>query len=46
MPSWGPREKMAGLPNRIFAMDIEHINALGTRLADLSQRTADLRGYL
>jgi len=27
-------------------MDIEHINALGTQLADLSQRTADLRRYL
>jgi len=27
-------------------MDIEHINALGAQLADLSQRTADLRRYL
>ncbi|WP_140630759.1 peptide chain release factor 2 [Methylibium rhizosphaerae] len=27
-------------------MDIEHINALGAQLADLSQRTQDLRGYL
>ncbi|WP_428419693.1 peptide chain release factor 2 [Methylibium sp.] len=27
-------------------MDIEHINALGAQLTDLSQRTADLRRYL
>ncbi|WP_309638748.1 peptide chain release factor 2 [Methylibium sp.] len=27
-------------------MDIEHINALGAQLTDLSQRTQDLRGYL
>lgn len=29
-----------------FAMDIEHINALGTQLDDLRQRTQALRGYL
>lgn len=28
------------------AMDIERINAIGTSLADLTQRTLDLRGYL
>ncbi|HEY3634513.1 MAG TPA: peptide chain release factor 2 [Caldimonas sp.] len=27
-------------------MDVEHINAIGNRLADLTQRTQDLRGYL
>jgi len=27
-------------------MDVEHINAIGNRLADLTQRTLDLRGYL
>ena len=28
------------------AMDIEHINSIGTLLADLSARTEQLRGYL
>jgi len=27
-------------------MDVEHINAIGNRLADLTKRTEDLRGYL
>jgi len=27
-------------------MDIEEINAIGTLLADLSERTQQLRGYL
>jgi len=27
-------------------MDVEHINAIGNALADLTQRTAALRGYL
>jgi hypothetical protein len=27
-------------------MDIEHINSIGTLLADLSARTEQLRGYL
>lgn len=31
---------------RIRVMDIEHINAIGSTLADLTQRTLDLRGYL
>lgn len=32
--------------NGTDAMDIERINAIGTSLADLTQRTLDLRGYL
>ena len=27
-------------------MDVEHINAIGNNIADLTARTADLRGYL
>lgn len=27
-------------------MDVEHINAIGNHLADLTRRTQDLRGYL
>jgi len=27
-------------------MDVEHINAIGNTLADLTKRTQDLRGYL
>jgi len=27
-------------------MDVEHINAIGNRIADLTRRTVDLRGYL
>jgi len=27
-------------------MDVEHINAIGNALADLTRRTTDLRGYL
>jgi len=27
-------------------MDIEHVNSIGTLLADLSARTQQLRGYL
>jgi hypothetical protein len=30
----------------VTPMDVEHINAIGNRLADLTQRTVDLRGYL
>jgi len=29
-----------------LTMDIERVNAIGTLLADLSARTAALRGYL
>lgn len=31
---------------RIPIMEAEHINLIGTQLADLSARTAALRGYL
>jgi hypothetical protein len=31
---------------KISAMDVEHINAIGNRLADLTLRTEALRGYL
>jgi len=27
-------------------MDVEHINAVGNSLVDLTKRTLDLRGYL
>ncbi len=32
--------------NRMASMDVEHINAIGNALADLTHRTASLRGYL
>lgn len=36
-----------GHPNhKARIMDVEHINAIGNSLADLSKRTVDLRGYL
>ena len=31
---------------RKHLMDVEHINAIGNSLADLTKRTVDLRGYL
>ena len=31
---------------RIFIMEAERINALGTQLTGLTARTLDLRGYL
>jgi hypothetical protein len=31
---------------RTDTMDVEHINAIGNALADLTHRTEDLRGYL
>jgi hypothetical protein len=40
-----PRAKMRAL-HRTHAMDIERINAIGAKLADLTERTAALRGYL
>jgi hypothetical protein len=40
------RAKIAGFGNPGPAMDIEHINSIGTLLADLSARTEQLRGYL
>lgn len=33
-------------PRKIAPMDTEEINAIGTLLADLSDRTQQLRGYL
>ena len=33
-------------PTQDHIMDVEHINAIGNHLADLSQRTQALRGYL
>lgn len=39
------REKMAGC-TRNPQMDAERINLIGTKLADLSARTSDLRRYL
>jgi hypothetical protein len=38
--------KFAPSTNGHAVMDVEHINAIGNRLADLTQRTLDLRGYL
>jgi len=32
--------------SRRHSMDVEHINAIGSLLADLSARTEQLRGYL
>jgi hypothetical protein len=54
-PFWqGLRERIPGFhPGQPGAaaqdtrtMDIEHINSIGTLLADLSARTEQLRGYL
>lgn len=33
-------------PNYPIVMDTEQINAIGTALVDLSERTEQLRGYL
>jgi hypothetical protein len=41
MPSHNPP-----LAKRGAVMDIERINLIGTNLADLTQRTEALRGYL
>jgi len=38
--------KMAGFKEWNPIMDVEHINAIGNSLADLTKRTVDLRGYL
>jgi hypothetical protein len=37
---------MRGHTTRQHIMDVEHINAIGNRIADLTRRTVDLRGYL
>jgi hypothetical protein len=38
--------KIAAFKNWNRIMDVEHINAIGNSLADLTKRTVDLRGYL
>jgi hypothetical protein len=40
MPEWDIHR------SRDTRMDTEHINSIGTLLADLSARTEQLRGYL
>ena len=35
-----------GATTQIRTMDIERINAIGNQIADLSERTTALRGYL
>jgi hypothetical protein len=56
MPGLAPAQLRPGVPpappalhrtpQRNRVMDIERINAIGSNLADLTQRTLDLRGYL
>ncbi len=41
-----PRALSVDAEESLKHMDIEQINAIGTLLADLSQRTEQLRGYL
>jgi hypothetical protein len=43
-----PRRRLPGRPRheQIPIMDIERINAIGNHIADLSERTTALRGYL
>ncbi len=47
-PERAAHEKIAPFPPRPESapMDVEHINAIGNSLADLTQRTESLRGYL
>ncbi len=40
------RKSSASPNSETRTMDVEHINAIGNTLADLTQRTIDLRGYL
>ena len=43
------RAKISGICKKTLGiknMDVEHINAIGNALADLSHRTTALRGYL
>jgi hypothetical protein len=40
------REKICPSENGAQRMDIERINQIGNQLADLTQRTEALRGYL
>jgi hypothetical protein len=42
-----PRAALHGrATSKIPVMDIERINAIGNQIADLSERTTALRGYL
>jgi hypothetical protein len=41
-----PMRKFAPFEWRVQRMDIERINQIGNQLADLTQRTEALRGYL
>jgi hypothetical protein len=43
--AWRRRKAGPGI-NRTLVMDIERINAIGTTLQDLTERTEALRGYL
>jgi hypothetical protein len=45
-PSPCENPRLCRHPLQPGSMDIEHINAIGTLLADLSARTEQLRGYL
>ena len=45
-PRAGAHAKIAGFAHGKPMMDIEHVNSIGTLLADLSARTEQLRGYL
>jgi hypothetical protein len=38
--------KSAFAEQKALPMDVEHINAIGNALADLTKRTESLRGYL
>ena len=40
------RELAVVNPPNAAVMDVEHINSIGSLLADLSNRTQQLRGYL
>jgi len=41
-----PMRKSVPFEKRALRMDIERINQIGNQLADLTQRTEALRGYL
>ncbi len=48
MKAWGvkvSKSQLSRIESR-HTMDVEHINAIGNHLADLTQRTEALRGYL
>jgi hypothetical protein len=45
-PAPGWHAKIRAFAKRALRMDIERINQIGNQLADLTQRTEALRGYL